>query len=280
MKKRTCNCITKKSKKKLQIVNVWNNYFANINKLLTGQNALKEVKDESYLPLFGRLKSRAQTELTRTSLHQQRTAMHHHNENESFLLSFFVFSSFVLCLLFRLLLSLCLRFERTHGAVLDGHTEGGGRETKGLWWSSSVELTEICPQRVITFFRGHQKQWILPILRMGRGQHIPCTVLLDVHYTKQEGPRTRTTTTTTCRQQHTTQHHPPHPTTPTTRGTRHATAPHNRKHEHAHVNLFVCECVLYVYVYVCACACHGKTQSGTRTYHDVFCPSTLTSHNG
>ena len=57
----------------------------------------------------------AQTELTRKSLHQQKTAMHHHTENESSLLSCLVlsslvFSSLVLSLLFRLLFTLSLSY--------------------------------------------------------------------------------------------------------------------------------------------------------------------------
>ena len=65
------------------------------------------MKDESYLTLFRRLESRAQTEVTRKSLHQQTTAMHHHTENESSLFSCLVFFCLVLSLLFRLLFSLC-----------------------------------------------------------------------------------------------------------------------------------------------------------------------------
>ena len=57
------------------------------------------------MTLFSRLRNRAQTESTRKSLHQQKTAIHHHTENESSLLSClvlssFVFSSLVLSLLF------------------------------------------------------------------------------------------------------------------------------------------------------------------------------------
>ena len=73
--------------------------------MLTGQGALNEIKDEFYWTLFRRLKSRAQTGLTR-----QKTAMHHHSKNEFSLfsclvLSSFVFSSLVFYLLFRLLSS-------------------------------------------------------------------------------------------------------------------------------------------------------------------------------
>ena len=76
--------------------------------MLTCQETLKEIKDESYLTLFRRLKSCAQTELTRKSLHQQKTAMHHHTENESSLFSCLVLSSFVFSSLSVPVFFLCL----------------------------------------------------------------------------------------------------------------------------------------------------------------------------
>ena len=71
------------------------NKFADIKKLLTGQGALNEIKDEFYWTLFRRLKSRAQTGLTRKSLHRLRTAMQHHSKNDFSLFSCLVLSSFV-----------------------------------------------------------------------------------------------------------------------------------------------------------------------------------------
>ena len=61
------------------------------------------------------------------------------------------------------------RFERTHGDVLNPHTEGRG--------SSSMLLTKICPRMVITWPQRSTKSYhrILPIqgLRTSREQHVP-----------------------------------------------------------------------------------------------------------
>ena len=83
----------------------------------------------------------------------------------------------------------------------------------------------------------------------------------------------------------------PHPTTQptTTRDTRHDTAPHNKKtktHTYTHMYMY-----LYVYMhmsvfmymsvsYFCSFLSKKKTQSGTRTFHDVYCSKPLTFHNG
>ena len=49
----------------MKTVTAKKNKFANNKKLLTGQGALNEIKDEFYWTLFRKLKSRAQTGLTR-----------------------------------------------------------------------------------------------------------------------------------------------------------------------------------------------------------------------
>ena len=90
--------------------------------------------------------------------------------------------------------------------------------------------------------------WILPILRMGasstHSMHCPTRRSIigrsalvrckkPIIRSRKDQPRTRTTTTTT---DHTTPHH----THPTTRGTRHDTAPHSKnKDTHVHAHAYV-----------------------------------------
>ena len=114
------------------------------------------------------------------------------------------------------------------------------------------------------------------------------------HHTKQGGPRTKTTTTTTCQQQHTT---PNHPTTQPPNNQQcaaremtqhHTTKKHKDTHVHAHAYVHAHVYIymyLYMYVYVYMhmsvfIFLTKKTQSGTRTFHDVYCSKPLTFHNG
>ena len=78
----------------------------------------------------------------------------------------------------------------------------------------------------------------------------------------------------------------PHPTTQptTTRDTRHGhgtTQQKKNKDTHVHAHVHVSVCVFVHVVCSCACRCHfcsfltKKTQSGTRTFHDVYCSKPL-----
>ena len=102
-------------------------------------------------------------------------------------------------------------------------------------------LTKNFPHRVITYFREVHR--MKPV---------------DLTNFKFENTKDKDTTTTT---HHTTPHNPTTQPTP------------NRVHAHEDVHVFV---------YNCVCVCvylSTKTQSGTRTFHDVHCSKPLTFHN-
>ena len=83
---------------------------------------------------------------------------------------------------------------RTHVDVLSGHTSGVfiGKTSDFYISRASYPDVEFISYRQVSAYQNlptyglssasevHQRNpWILPILRMGRGQHIPCTVQLD-----------------------------------------------------------------------------------------------------
>ena len=86
------------------------------------------------------------------------------------------------------------RVEWTHGVVLSGHTWSVfiGKTSVFFHFSSILTgcwvhlianflLTKICPHTGYHVLQRFTKETLgsSPILRMGRGQHIPCTVQLD-----------------------------------------------------------------------------------------------------
>ena len=207
----------------------------------------------------------------------------------------------------------CARGAGTHGDVLNVHTVTywtdtrrrgtRGDEGEGVFIVSSAYRN--LPTKGYHVLQRFTKtnHWILPILRMERGQHIPCTVLLDAHLTKQEGPRTKTTTTTTCRQQHTTQHHPPHhhtqpPKHPNTqtRAAHDMPRQHTTKKRHTRTRTCKCKCMCMCICFrtctcfckcmcMCFCTCRCSYFTEKRSLEHVpsmmcFVPSPLTFHNG
>ena len=123
---------------------------------------------------------------------------------------------------------------------------------------------------VITCFRGSPKK----PLRMGRGQHIPCTVQLDAQSlnapllpvaknSSYEAGRTKDKDHHDYDMSSTTHHTTPPNQQRTTR-TRHDTAPHNKKtqrHTRTRTCMYIYVLYMYmylymhVYVYVCVCIC-------------------------
>ena len=160
-------------------------------------------------------------------------------------------------------------------------------------------LTKICPYGLSRASEVHQRNpWILPFSRMGRGQHMPCTVQLDAQSFERSLARCNFSTTT--RAPHTpTPHHtqpPNHPTNNQQRAAQGTTQQKNTKtHTYTHMYMYKHMYIymylyLYVYVYVYVnmymsvspflLISHEKTRSGTRAFHDVYCSKHLTFHNG
>ena len=102
--------------------------------------------------------------------------------------------------------------------------------------------------------------WILPVLRMERGQHIPCTVQLDAQ--SLNAPLLPVANRSTTTHTHTTPHRAAtHHTTPNHRTTqrraahdmtRHHATKNKDTHVHAHVYVHAHEIYMY-FVYVCVC---------------------------
>ena len=176
------------------------------------------------------------------------------------------------------------RFERTHGDVLNGHTWNDYSSGKQVIFTllehlnrmlgssliANFLLTIICPHSGLSrASEVHQRNpWILPILRMGRGQRIPCTVQLDAQSlnapllpfaknSSYEARRTKDKDHHDNDMSTTTHHTTPHPTTPTNNQQRaahdmtrhHTTKKHKYTHAHAHAYVHA-HVYLHVFVYV------------------------------